>query len=75
MAEQEPLFRVVRGTPTAEELAALVGVIVARSRPVDTGRRPARSTWARSALPGTATASGIPARPAADGWRLSALPR
>ncbi|MCI4067126.1 acyl-CoA carboxylase subunit epsilon, partial [Micromonospora sp. R77] len=33
MSAEEPLFRVVRGVPTAEELAALVGAIVVRTRP------------------------------------------
>ena len=33
MSAEEPLFRVVRGVPTAEELAALVGAIIVRSRP------------------------------------------
>ncbi|MFD0787461.1 acyl-CoA carboxylase subunit epsilon, partial [Micromonospora azadirachtae] len=33
MSAEEPLFQVVRGVPTAEELAALVGAVVARSRP------------------------------------------
>ncbi|MBC9004169.1 acyl-CoA carboxylase subunit epsilon, partial [Micromonospora aurantiaca (nom. illeg.)] len=28
MSAEEPLFRIVRGVPTAEELAALVGAIV-----------------------------------------------
>ena len=33
MSAEEPLFRVVRGVPTAEELAALVGAIIVRTRP------------------------------------------
>ncbi|MFB9235199.1 acyl-CoA carboxylase subunit epsilon [Plantactinospora siamensis] len=73
MAHDEPLLRVVRGTPTAAELAALVGVLVTRSRPAPAPRPATRSAWARSGLPG-ATA-GMPGRPAADGWRFSARPR
>ena len=57
MSAEEPLFRVVRGSPTAEELAALVGAIVVRSRPAAATRagrrvrlgaqRPARRSDAR----------------------------
>lgn len=72
--DNEPLFRVVRGTPTPEELAALVGVIVARSRPTGTASRP-RSLWVRHARPGAVAHSGLPARPGTGAWRASALPR
>ncbi|MEH1125958.1 acyl-CoA carboxylase subunit epsilon [Micromonospora sp. CPCC 206061] len=51
MSESEPLFRVVRGTPTAEELAALVGAVLSRSRTA-VPAPPAVSQWARSARPG-----------------------
>ncbi|WP_234587403.1 acyl-CoA carboxylase subunit epsilon [Micromonospora sp. MH99] len=64
MSAEEPLFRVVRGVPTAEELAALVGAVIARSRPAATPAPAATSAWARS---------GRPARP--DTWRASGLPR
>ena len=66
--DEEPLVRVVRGTPTAEELAALVGMLASRWRPAGgTASRPspAASAWARSARPGRS----------AGGWRASALPR
>ncbi|WP_425571432.1 acyl-CoA carboxylase subunit epsilon [Phytohabitans rumicis] len=46
-----PDFRVVRGTPTAEELAALVGVVMSRRR-ADPPPVGAPSRWARSARPG-----------------------
>lgn len=49
----EPLFTIVSGSPTDEELAALVGVLVTRVRaevPVDPA--PTVSAWRRSALPG-----------------------
>lgn len=47
----EPLIRVVRGSPTEHEVAALVSVLLSRPAPA---RRPAPapSRWARSARPG-----------------------
>jgi hypothetical protein len=61
-----PLFRVVRGTPTAEEVAALVGVLL--TRPAQTVPVTPVSRWARSARP----VAGI--RPGSGAWRASALP-
>ncbi|MEU4213781.1 acyl-CoA carboxylase subunit epsilon [Actinoplanes sp. NPDC026623] len=64
--DEEPLVNVVRGTPTPEELAALVCVVAGLSTSTDShSRRPEMSAWTRSA------------RPAAGGtsWRGSALPR
>jgi hypothetical protein len=74
--DRAPLIRVVRGTPTPEELAALVGVLAARWRPApgappDAGPSP----WMSLARPGAITGSGLPARPGAAAWRHSALPR
>ena len=70
MCGEEPLLRVVRGVPTAEELAALVGAIVARSRPT-AGPTPApASTWARSGRP-----SNAGQLPGPGAWRASGLPR
>ncbi|OZV83247.1 hypothetical protein CA850_07155 [Micromonospora echinospora] len=72
MSADEPQFRVVRGVPTAEELAALVGAILVRSRPAS-APAPAvasvPSTWARSGRPGTATPAAGP-----GAWRTSGLP-
>ncbi|MGN9912014.1 acyl-CoA carboxylase subunit epsilon [Phytohabitans sp. LJ34] len=53
MSEAEPFFRVVKGTPTADELAALVGAVLLRRRAAATPTAPAtpRSAWARSARP------------------------
>jgi len=53
MSEPEPFFRVVKGTPTADELAALVGVVLLRRRATASPTPPARKTsaWARSARP------------------------
>jgi hypothetical protein len=69
MTDPSPLFRVVRGTPTPEELAALVGVIATRrsSEPLSL---PAPSTWVRLARPG----ARLLGRPGAGAWRASALP-
>ncbi|MFI7607120.1 acyl-CoA carboxylase subunit epsilon [Micromonospora sp. NPDC049366] len=68
MSAEEPLFRVVRGVPTAEELAALVGAIVVRSRPAGAPAPAPVSTWARSGRPaGRAPGRGT--------WRTSGLPR
>ncbi|HEY6593283.1 MAG TPA: acyl-CoA carboxylase subunit epsilon [Asanoa sp.] len=50
MPDPEPYFRVVRGTPTAEEIAALVGVL--RSRQAPPPPPPTVSAWSRSARPG-----------------------
>jgi hypothetical protein len=62
----EPLVSVVRGTPTDEELAALVTVIAARSITVDAALpRRTPSNWARSARPSIVPPS----------WRASALPQ
>ncbi|SCF36823.1 Acyl-CoA carboxylase epsilon subunit [Micromonospora viridifaciens] len=70
MSAEEPLFRVVRGVPTADELAALVGAIVARARPASAAKPAAASQWARSARPAGAA---LVAGPGA--WRASGLPR
>ncbi|WP_343870263.1 acyl-CoA carboxylase subunit epsilon [Dactylosporangium roseum] len=48
---EESLFRVVRGTPTAEEVAAIVGALFSLA-PTAPPARPARSRWRESALPG-----------------------
>ncbi|MDG4784517.1 acyl-CoA carboxylase subunit epsilon [Micromonospora sp. WMMD1102] len=74
MADEEPLLRVVRGTPTPEELAALVGAIFLRPRPTTSARPSAVSTWARLGRPGNVSASGMPARNSRDAWRISGLP-
>jgi Acyl-CoA carboxylase epsilon subunit len=67
-----PFLSVVRGNPSAEEIAAVVAVLAARARSagepgVDA---PVRSEWsARSALMRPAARAG-PGQ-----WRASALPR
>ncbi|GLY25288.1 acyl-CoA carboxylase subunit epsilon [Micromonospora sp. NBRC 101691] len=69
MSADEPQFRVVRGVPTAEELAALVGAILVRYRPAPALAPTTPSTWARSGRPGTATPAAGP-----GAWRTSGLP-
>ena len=75
MTREDPLLRIVRGVPTPDELAALVGVLFARARPADQSAPAPPSAWRRSARPGALTAAGLPPRPERDGWRRSALPR
>jgi hypothetical protein len=67
MSEPEPFFRLVKGTPTAEELAALVGAVMLRRRATPSPTPPAQpaSAWARSARPGGGRV----------GWRGSLAPR
>ncbi len=66
-APARPLLRVVRGTPTPEELAALVAVITAR------GGAPAAAAPAPPALWGRPQLRGGLA-PGPGAWRASALP-
>src|SRR6185369_17148386 len=50
--DEEALVRVVRGTPTDGELAALVAIVAARSTSMDaTPPRPSVSAWMMSARP------------------------
>jgi hypothetical protein len=67
---QTPLLRVVRGAPSAEELAALVAVVAARAAS-GTSDPPARRTAWND--PARLTRGPVHARP--GGWRASALPR
>lgn len=62
-APQRPLLRVVRGTPTAEELAALVAVLASRGGG-EPAPEPARSPWGR---PGGAVRDRLPVHVGA--WR------
>jgi hypothetical protein len=62
---EEPLVSVLRGAPTPEELAALVGVLATRSTPTN-AKTPQKITtpWTRSARPAANPTS----------WRDSDLP-
>ena len=65
--DAEPTIRIIRGTPTAPELAALVGVL--RGLPRRAIEAPVISRWAMSTRPTFALRAGPGA------WRTSALPR
>nr|MDT0657952.1 acyl-CoA carboxylase epsilon subunit [Micromonospora sp. DSM 115978] len=73
-AEREPVFCVVRGVPTVEELAALVGAFAAGRRQPAGRNAPVTTFWAQAARPGTLSPGGIPTRPASGAWRRSGLP-
>ena len=64
-APPRPLLTVVRGGPTAEQLAALIAVVT--SRAAGSGEHPAPSQWAQPVL-----RSPLAHGPAA--WRASCLP-
>jgi Acyl-CoA carboxylase epsilon subunit len=66
--QDDPVIRVVRGVPTAEELAALVGVLLTRA-PDEEPAAPVRSRWAASGRP------AVPLRPGPGAWVGSARPR
>ena len=63
---QAPLLRVVRGEPTAEELAALTVVVAALSQ-----RRPRRRPTPVGAWASRADAVRTPLQPGPRGWRAS----
>ena len=63
-----PLLRVVRGEPTAEDLAALVAVLATRSAAAPPTPR-VRSAWSDPAR-----RLGVAGRAGPASWRRSALP-
>ena len=67
-----PLLRIVRGTPSADELAALVAVVAARASAADAPGPPARPLWGRPVLRPSLTSDLTPGPGA---WRASGLPR
>jgi len=73
MSEPAPLFRVVRGRPSAEETAALTVVLVAaraaRARAARAGGTGTTGTWASHAR-----ALRAQPAPGPNAWRRSALP-
>ena len=64
----QPLLRVVRGNPSAEQLAALVAVVAARASAAADAEPPARPLWGRPVLRPVLT-------PGPGAWRASGLPR
>ena len=76
--ERQPFLRVVRGNPTAEELAALTLVLAARARAAAAAAaaRPAASTPAsRSSWSAKSRLLRQTVSPGSGGWKRSALPR
>lgn len=65
---ETPYLRVVRGQPTAEELAALVAVLAARSA------APAPALKLRSAWADPSRRLGLTHRAGPGAWRRSTLP-
>ncbi len=63
-----PLLRVVRGNPSAQELAALVAVVAARASASGDAEPPARPLWGRPVVRPSLT-------PGPGAWRASGLPR
>ncbi|HEU4331542.1 MAG TPA: acyl-CoA carboxylase epsilon subunit [Lapillicoccus sp.] len=70
-SEETPVLRVVRGNPTAEELAALVAVLVAAGGSGESEPPPAARGWASPAARLGSPAYG----PRPGGWRASGMPR
>jgi Acyl-CoA carboxylase epsilon subunit len=64
-----PHLRILRGTPTPEELAALVAVLTTRARPADPPPPAPHPLWNDHAR-----RLGLP-RPGPTAWRASTLPR
>ncbi|MDP9466636.1 MAG: acyl-CoA carboxylase subunit epsilon [Actinomycetota bacterium] len=62
-----PLLRVVRGNPSAEELAALVAVVAARASAASPPEPRGRPLWGRPVLRPSLT-------PGPGAWRSSGLP-
>lgn len=75
MADEQPWVRVERGTPTPEEVAALVAALSATRARGGSAADPAgeMSAWARAARAGQRTPDALPP-PGPGAWRLSALP-
>ncbi|WP_107491247.1 acyl-CoA carboxylase subunit epsilon [Thermobifida fusca] len=69
-----PFLRVVRGSPTPEETAALVAVLTARARAIQAARSRAAGAAPRSGGRDRARLLGVPPRPSPDAWRRSFHP-
>jgi hypothetical protein len=67
-----PLLRVVRGDATAEEIAALVAVLLARSADV---RAPGQARSVPGSWADRTRQLRRPLSPGPGAWRCSALPR
>jgi hypothetical protein len=67
-------LRVVRGVPTDEELAAIVGVLMLCATPAPHVESEPESAWAASTRPGYTYPDGRPSHPGRSAWRASGLP-
>jgi Acyl-CoA carboxylase epsilon subunit len=67
VSDEQPLLRVVRGEPTAEELAALVAVVTARS--ATRAEETPHSAWTDRALLVRRCAAPGPGAWRTSGWR------
>jgi hypothetical protein len=68
--QPRPLLRVVRGTPSDEELAALTAVLAAASPHGTADPPPQGSTWAAPAV-----RLRTPLHPGPGAWKAAVLPR
>jgi hypothetical protein len=68
VAAERPLLRVVHGTPSPAELAALVAVVTAMAAGGESGAEPPRSSW-------SAPHRMMRAPLTPGGWRASFAPR
>ncbi|WP_019634981.1 acyl-CoA carboxylase subunit epsilon [Actinomadura atramentaria] len=75
MSEAEPFLQVVRGDPTAEEVAALVAVLTARAQAAAAARGAAPEPVSRWADRARLVRGGAPARPGPGAWRDAARHR
>ena len=70
IGDERPLLRIVRGTPSDEELAALTAVVTAAARATTSTPPRRRSAWGD---PAARLRTRLDPGPGA--WRASALPR
>jgi len=68
VSDEQPLLRVIRGEPTAEELAALVAVVTARAAAAPPEKAPGSAWTDRTRLVRQCPAPG-PSAWRASGWR------
>ncbi len=71
---EHPLFSVVSGHPSPEELAALTAVVAAKLAARQRAASPAPAGPARSAWLDRAALTRAPLRPGPGAWRRSARP-
>ena len=71
VVSDQPVIRIVRGNPTAEEIAALVAVLAAVGGPNGADETPPARRWASPAARLRSPANG----PRPGGWRAAARPR